>query len=66
MVSTDNIMKARGMEMILLDENHFNYTYYIISKQPSLIKISIFVFIFSYLGGVILTGLYFTGKKFIT
>ena len=66
MVSTDNIMKTRGLEMIILDENHFSYTYYMISKQPSLVIISIFVFIFSYLSSIILIGLYFTGKKFIT
>ena len=66
MVSTDVIMKARGMEMIILDENHFTYTYYIISKQPSLVIISIFIFIFSYLSTTILTGLYFIGKKFVT
>lgn len=54
-----------GLNLILLDDEHTTYSYHVISKQPQIILISIFILIFTYLSSTIIMGIYFAGKKLI-
>jgi hypothetical protein len=54
-----------GLNLILLEDDHFTYSYHVISKQPQIILVSIFILIVTYLSSAITMGIYFAGKKLI-